>query len=75
MMSAVMFKTTVTITPPASSGKAPIKSDKIYAGPFSEGVMAERCLRIRGPIDDRFYYIGVADCKDPMMALPKTARR
>lgn len=71
MMPALMFRTKVTITPPASTGKPSIESDKIYAGPFTA---AERCLRLRGPISGRFYYVGVADCNDEMMALPKPAR-
>jgi hypothetical protein len=71
MTAVIVFKTNITITPPASSGRPPMSRQRIYGGPRVTDKIGQYCLRIRGPIASGSFYLGVSDCDDPITAVPK----
>jgi hypothetical protein len=68
-MSGLFFTIKVKITPPARSGLPVVVREKVYVTPSGNGVVT-RCFRLRGPSLGAFFYIGVADCKQPIRTPP-----
>jgi hypothetical protein len=66
----LVFKMKLTVAPPKSSGLPTVSgSERTYTTASGEGVVT-RCFRLRGPVLDGFFYVGVADCAKPIMKRP-----
>lgn len=69
-MPAVVFKVKLTVSPPKSSGLPSVTNEQEYVSIVVAPGVLERCFRIRGPVLDGFFYVGIADCAQPVMKRP-----
>jgi hypothetical protein len=70
----LIFQVNLKVTPPKNSGMPTVQRTKTFATGYDQGIV-ERCFRLRGPLRDGFFYVGVADCKQPIMQRPAPAKR
>jgi hypothetical protein len=69
-VATILFKVNLTIAPTKDSGLPTITRERIFAMDAGKGGVVERCLRLRGPVREGFFFIGVADCAQPVMQRP-----
>ncbi|HYH07145.1 MAG TPA: hypothetical protein VEK11_08830 [Thermoanaerobaculia bacterium] len=70
MKGAVVFRINLEIAPPAGSAMKAVKKQQIVGGPLAGDKIVPHCFRVRGPVNGRYFYMGVADCAQPPAKMP-----